>query len=164
MLLIDIVNEQDEIIGQEEIEEVHRRGLLHRSVHVLIMNSQGMLFCRQRKLDSLRYPGYWSTAVGAHLTSGQSYETEAQSALQATLGIACALALMGKVRVKDGIENEINALYIGRIDASLKLDINFKRVAGGRFFNADELAHLTASERVTPHLLQAIELYRQNRN
>lgn len=164
MPLIDIINEQDEIVSQEEIESAHQRGLLHRSVHVLIVDPQGRLFCRQRKLDSPRYPGFWSTAVGAHLTSGQSYEAEARSALQATLGISCVLALMGKVRVKDGIENEINALYIGRIDASLKLDINFELVEGGRFFNADELDRLTAPERVTPHLLQAIELYRQTKH
>jgi isopentenyldiphosphate isomerase len=37
----DVVNERDEVIGRERRAEVHRRGLRHRAVHVLVFNARG---------------------------------------------------------------------------------------------------------------------------
>ena len=39
--IFDIVNERDEVVGQNTRREVHRLGLKHRAVHVLVFNSRG---------------------------------------------------------------------------------------------------------------------------
>ena len=37
--IFDVVNERDEVIGQQPRSEVHRLGLMHRAVHVLVFNA-----------------------------------------------------------------------------------------------------------------------------
>ena len=39
--IFDVVNERDEVIGRQTRREVHRNGLKHRAVHVLVFNSRG---------------------------------------------------------------------------------------------------------------------------
>ena len=40
--IFDVVNERDEIIGQRARAEVHRFGLKHRAVHVLVFDEKGL--------------------------------------------------------------------------------------------------------------------------
>ena len=44
--IFDVVNERDEVIGQQPRGEVHRLGLMHRAVHVLVFNAAGGSFCK----------------------------------------------------------------------------------------------------------------------
>ena len=44
--IFDVVNERDEVVGQQPRSEVHRLGLMHRSVHVLVFNAAGRCFCK----------------------------------------------------------------------------------------------------------------------
>ena len=83
---IDIVNEEDQIISQGEVEEVHQKGLLHRSVHILIVNPQGKFYLRQRSFKKPRYPGYYTTSVGAHVPMGKSYDETAKNSLKEMFG------------------------------------------------------------------------------
>lgn len=99
--LMDIINEQDKVIRQENIEKIHQKGLLHRAVHIFIVNSSGRLFCRQRSSKKQIYPSYWSTSVGAHVMSGQTYNQVARQSLKSDLGINCKLIFLGKARVHD---------------------------------------------------------------
>ena len=39
--IFDVVNERDEVIDAKPRREVHRLGLKHRAVHVLVFNSRG---------------------------------------------------------------------------------------------------------------------------
>ncbi|MBW2991086.1 NUDIX domain-containing protein [Candidatus Woesearchaeota archaeon] len=155
--LIDIINEKDEVIGKSNINEVHEKGLLHRAIHIFIIDSQGRLFCRQRSLKKERYSGYWSTSVGAHVFSSQTYDQVAQDALKNTLGIKCDLEMIGKARVHDEFENEISATYIGYSDKSM--NFNPEQIKGGKFFTVSEIKELTKQKNVTPHLAHSLEIY-----
>ena len=126
---MDIVNEQDEVIGHTDKDETHQKGLLHRAVHIFIINSQGRLFCRQRSSKKQIYPGYWSTSVGAHVMSGQTYDQVAKQSLLKDLEINCKLKMIGKARVHDQWENEISVTYIGYSDETMKL--NSEQIEGG---------------------------------
>ena len=42
--IFDVVNDRDEVIDRRPRSEVHRLGLLHRAVHVLVFNSRGEIF------------------------------------------------------------------------------------------------------------------------
>src|SRR6266446_2861813 len=48
--IFDVVNESDEVIGQERRSEVHRLGLQHRAVHVLVFNARGEVFLQKRSM------------------------------------------------------------------------------------------------------------------
>ena len=48
--IFDIVNERDEVVGQNTRREVHARGLWHRAVHVLVFNARGEVFLQKRSM------------------------------------------------------------------------------------------------------------------
>ena len=48
--IFDVVNECDEVIGQQTRSEVHRMGLRHRAIHLLVYNSIGELFLQKRSI------------------------------------------------------------------------------------------------------------------
>ena len=155
--IIDVVNEQDEVIGRADKDGIHHKRLLHRAVHIWIINSSGKLFCRQRSSKKQIYPGYYSTSVGAHVISGQTYNQTAKQSLQKDLGINCKLEMIGKARVHDQWENEISVTYIGYSDDTFNL--NPKQIEDGKFLTVKEIKELTKQKNVTPHLAHSLELY-----
>ncbi len=72
--IIDIVDQFNQIIGQEPRTYVHERGLLHRSVHGLVFNSSQQLFLQKRAYAKKINPGLWDSSVGGHLHAGETYE------------------------------------------------------------------------------------------
>ena len=68
--IFDIVNERDEVVGQNTRREVHARGLWHRAVHMLVFNSRGEIFLQKRSMKRTsppangirRRPAIWTAA------------------------------------------------------------------------------------------------------
>ena len=58
--IFDIVNDNDEVIGQLPRRIVHRDGHKHRAVHVLVFDSRGRIFLQKRSLSQ----GHLSRRVG----------------------------------------------------------------------------------------------------
>ncbi|MFH1173335.1 MAG: NUDIX domain-containing protein [bacterium] len=77
MEIIDIVNGQDEVIGQATQDEIYSQAHPHRIVHILIFNSQGEMALQLRSQAKSFCPHHWSTAVGGHVQAGESYEQAA---------------------------------------------------------------------------------------
>ena len=75
--ILDIVNERDEVIGQAERDEVHRKGLLCRLVYVCFYTPAGEIILQKRSLTKKNDPGKLTTAASGHVSSGQNYLTAA---------------------------------------------------------------------------------------
>jgi isopentenyl-diphosphate delta-isomerase type 1 len=89
--IFDIVNEQDEVIGQERRREVHRLGLRHRAIHVLIFNGRGEVFLQKRSLKKDTFPGAWDSSASGHLDTGETYDACAVRELREELGLELAI-------------------------------------------------------------------------
>jgi isopentenyldiphosphate isomerase len=85
--IFDIVNERDEVIGQRPRSEIHRLGLKHRAVHVLVFNSRGELFLQKRSMNKDCFPGAWDSSASGHLDSGESYDACAVRELGEEIGL-----------------------------------------------------------------------------
>jgi isopentenyldiphosphate isomerase len=72
--IFDVVNERDEVIGRQPRREVHRLGLMHRAVHVLVFNSRGQVFLQKRSMQKDRQPGLWDSSASGHVDSGENYD------------------------------------------------------------------------------------------
>ena len=72
--IFDVVNEQDQVVGQKPRSEVHRLGLLHRAAHILVFNCRGEVFLQKRSLTKDRQPGLWDSSASGHVDSGESYD------------------------------------------------------------------------------------------
>src|SRR2546423_630730 len=85
--IFDVVNDQDEVIGQRARSEVHRLGLQHRAVHVLVFNSRGRIFLQKRSMKKDRQPGVWDSSASGHLETGEGYDACAIRELREEIGL-----------------------------------------------------------------------------
>ncbi len=85
--MFDVVNEQDEVIGQERRREVHRKNLPHRAVHIFIWNRRGELLLQKRSSRKDVAPGAWDSSVAGHLGVGESYDHAARREAVEELGV-----------------------------------------------------------------------------
>jgi len=79
--------------------EVHARGLWHRSAHVFLFTGRDELLVQQRAADKDLYPGRWDFSVGEHLHPGEDYLTGALRGLAEELAVTgVSLEPLGEVR------------------------------------------------------------------
>src|SRR5579859_1142995 len=86
--IFDVVNEHDEVIDHRPRSEVHRRGLMHRAVHVLVFNRQVQVFLQKRSMSKDRQPGLWDSSASGHLDTGETYDACAVRELREEIGLA----------------------------------------------------------------------------
>src|ERR1700722_876381 len=91
--IFDVVNERDEVVGQNTRREVHRLGLKHRAVHVLVFNQKGEVFLQKRSMTKDTFPGAWDSSASGHVDSGEDYDTSAVRELKEELGLIAASPL-----------------------------------------------------------------------
>src|SRR3989338_10309111 len=114
----DVVNEKDKVIGKASRDECHKKGLLHRASHILILNSEGKILFQKRSMEKDLYPGWWIDSAAGHLDSGEGYETAAHRELKEELGIDTNLVYLFLKRKqwkgKGKIDNEIVKVFGGK--------------------------------------------------
>lgn len=88
--IFDVVNERDEVIDRQPRREVHRLGLKHRAVHLLVFNSRGEVFLQKRSLKKDTAAGLWDSSTSGHLDSGEDYDACAMRELREEIGLALA--------------------------------------------------------------------------
>jgi len=166
--LLNIVNENDEIIGQETREEIHRAGLLHRETFVYFITPQREIIFQHRAKDKDICPNLLSTTVGGHVEIGQSYEEAAIREVEEETGVKLNVAdliIINKSRRKfqDELTGRINDVfrtdylyvYLGKIS---DLKVEPKEATGFEFYSLKQLAALDDKERArfTPLVLGRI--------
>lgn len=72
--MFDVVNERDEVINLRPRRVVHRDGLLHRAVHLLVFNANGEVFLQKRSMLKDCFPGTWDSSSSGHLDPGETYD------------------------------------------------------------------------------------------
>jgi isopentenyldiphosphate isomerase len=85
--IFDVVDEHDQVIRQETRREVHRRGLRHRAVHILIFNQRGQVFLQKRSMQNDSFPGAWDSSASGHLDTGEDYDACAVRELREEIGL-----------------------------------------------------------------------------
>lgn len=102
------VTDLDEILGPVPRSQVHGNpSLIHRSVHVLVVNHAGHLLLQKRSLRKDTQPGKWDTSVGGHVGFGQSYEEAARREAEEELGLILGdLIFLYPSRIRNEVESE----------------------------------------------------------
>lgn len=110
--LLQVIDEAGNQLREETVDKIHQEKLLHRSVHVIVVNNKGKIFLRRRSFKKKLYPGVWTTSVGVHVFVGESPDEAAQRGLKNILGLTVPVEKIVEEKVQDEMENELTTLYI----------------------------------------------------
>jgi len=138
--IFDVVNDRDEVIGQERRSEVHRRGLKHRAVHVLVFNRAGQIFLQKRSMKKDMWPGVWDSSASGHLDAGESYDACALREMREELGLRLAQPPERLFKIDACAETGQEFVWLYRCQAEGPFDLQPEEIERGDWF---------APERVT---------------
>lgn len=141
--LLDIVNDEDIIIGQEMRSAVHQLGLQHRGAHVFLYTEDGKMLVQKRSADRAASPSALDCSVSEHVKAGESYLEAAMRGMKEEMGVdGIEIKPLVKFRMNYGInDNEISTLYEGVVDpARVKFDpVEIEEIY---YFSLDELREM----------------------
>ncbi len=120
--IFDVVDADDQVVGTATRGEVHAQKLIHRAVHVFVLNKRGDLLLQKRSALKDLCPSLWDSSVSGHLDSGEPYETAAIRELEEEMGITLASPLEEIARISPREETgwEHVRLYRARHDGNLR--------------------------------------------
>lgn len=146
--ILDIVNDNDEVIGQAERDRVHREGLVCRLVYICFYTTDRKVILQKRSATKKNDPGKLTTTVSGHVSSGQTYiEAAIRETLEETgvtlllndlhsLGIVRADYVQGRY-----ISNAMRSLFAYKFTGTLaNLKVEDGDGAGFEEFDIDALA------------------------
>lgn len=161
--LLDVVDEDDRVIGTRTRGEIHAEGLMHRATHILVFNSQGDLFLQKRSMSKDENPGLWDTSVAGHVDSGEDYLGCAVRELGEELGMPSDISLnyLFHLPATELTGMEHSAVYACQYDGPLELQA--EEIDEGQWISPVEMNRRVRD--ADPSLTQGVKLiwkkYRQ---
>ncbi|MEU6376241.1 NUDIX domain-containing protein [Streptomyces sp. NPDC046909] len=86
--ILDIVDENDQVIGQSPRGEAYAKGLRHRCVFIQARDAEGRLFVHRRTPTKLVFPSLYDMWVGGVVGAGESYDDAALREAEEELGVS----------------------------------------------------------------------------
>jgi len=132
--IFDVVNERDEIIDARPRSEVHRLGLLHRAVHILVFNAAGEVFLQKRSMSKDTHPGSWDSSCSGHVDQGEDYDESAIRELGEELGITVDSPPERLFKIDAGPETDQEFVWIYRLRREGPFELHPEEIETGDWF------------------------------
>lgn len=155
--MLEIVDENDNVIGLETREKVHKEGLLHREIHIWFITPNGEIVFQHRAKDKDTYPDKLDATVGGHVEPNDSYEKTAIKECKEETGLdmdSNNLLFLTKMRKesfdeKTGLKNNtIRAQYAYLYDGKISdLQIEEGKALGFETWKIEELSILSDDDK-----------------
>jgi len=160
MEYLDVVDEDDALVGKDTRENVHCKGLIHRTVMFFIFNLEDKVFVNQRAKDKEFFGGYHSIVLGGHVVSGQTYDEAVRREAYEEAKMTSEPFYMGSIKKRLAEESENVAVYGFKTEKEPHLDES--EVIWGEFMDLNQLREYMRSHRFLPEtkdLLPILEKY-----
>ena len=135
----DVVNERDEVIGQQPRREVHRLGLMHRAVHVLVFNAAGQVFLQKRSMKKDRQPGLWDSSTSGHVDGGEDYDACAVRELHEEIGLEVITIPQRVFKLAACAETDQEHVWVYRCEAEGPFRLHLEEIERGDWFAPAEV-------------------------
>lgn len=137
-----LVDEQDRELGIMEKMEAHQKGVLHRALSVLVLNSRGEMLLQKRAESKYHSGGLWTNTCCSHPRPGESTPDAAVRRLNEEMGISISLKSVGtfiyQANLDKGLtEHEFDYVFTGIFDG--KPNVNAQEVSDWKFVSLKEL-------------------------
>lgn len=139
---MDVVDENDNVIGKAGRYEIHRLGMWHRGVHVLVFNSDGELLLPLRSSTKDKFPETYDCSVSEHVKSGETFQGAAIRGLREELKITkLRLRRLLKFRMNYGPnDNSVATLYECACEGEVEIEMD--EVKEAKFFPLDKIKEM----------------------
>jgi len=155
--MLEIINENDQVIGLETRKKIHQDGLLHREIHIWFLTPKGEIIFQHRAKDKDTYPDKLDATVGGHVEPKMSYEETAIKECKEETGIDIninKLLFLTKMRKKSFDEvtkltnNTIRSQYAYLYEGVISdLQIEKGKAEGFEAWKIDDLPHLSEGDK-----------------
>jgi len=154
---LEVVDENDNVIGFETREKIHREGLLHREIHIWFITPKGEIIFQHRAKNKDTYPDKLDATVGGHVEPNTSYEETAVKECKEETGVDIdinKLVFLTKMRKRsfdkvtgltnNTIRTQYAYLYTGSID---DLKIEEGKAEGFEVWSIEKIKNLSEIEK-----------------
>jgi isopentenyl-diphosphate Delta-isomerase len=152
------VDENDQVIGVRPIEDFFTGRYIHRSSHLILLNSENEILLQKRSPKREWYPGlYTYSASGA--VAEETYEECVQKEMQEELGISIPVKYLFKYKYFDEHDKSFHAIFVGKSDSDIRPDED--EASEVKWFSVSELKRGMKSnpELFVPHLIIGMNKY-----
>ncbi len=124
-----LVNENDEVTGEIEKLEAHKKALLHRAFSIFIFNNKGEMLLQQRAMHKYHSAGLWTNACCSHPHPGEQTINAATRRLKEEMGFETKLKKIFhftyKATFDNGLaEHEFDHVFAGEYNGVVTADKN----------------------------------------
>jgi isopentenyldiphosphate isomerase len=154
--LVDVVDEEDRVLGVVTRSEVRARNLLHRGTFIVVFSKEGKLLVHQRASHKDVWPSRWDIAVGGVVTSGEDYLQSARREVAEEIGVVDELYLeeIGSGIFEDDEVRVLGRCYLLRSDGPFTFADG--EIVEALLVTAEELRDKLATEKFVPDSLAIV--------
>ena len=147
----DILDVEGNVRGRAPRSACHaQKGLLHPVVHLHVLNPQDRIFLQKRSAQKQIQPGKWDTAVGGHLSSGETVEAALKREAEEELGLSDFKAVpMARYVWESDIESELVYMFVTRTNQQPL--INHTEISEGKFWKISKIKESRSKGILTPN-------------
>ncbi len=160
---VPVVDENGNITAKAPRSEVHfnpEHKLLHPVVHLHVFNDKGDLYLQKRHNSKLIQPGKWDTAVGGHVSWGESLEESLMRETYEEISLKDFSPLfLGKYIWETEAEKELIFMFITKINTQPVF--NPEEISEGRFWSTFDLLNNLGKGIFTPNLEHEIQILKK---
>lgn len=159
--LFDVVNANDEVIGQATRGEVHRRGLMHRAVHIFVFNSDGQLYLQKRSQTKDKHPGCYDSSASGHHDAGEDADTCACRELREELSFKAGTGLTRLFKIPACAETGWEHVTFYTLQTDAPPQPNPREIESGRFFTLAEVLRMIGEDpqQFAPGFLKVLQKF-----
>jgi 16S rRNA (adenine1518-N6/adenine1519-N6)-dimethyltransferase len=129
---LQVVDEHDHPIRGVDRATVHAEKLLHRAVHIFVLNNAGELFLQRRSYRKDNFPRKWDSSAAGHVDLGESYQVCASRELREELGLTAEPKEIARVAASEKTGQEFIRVYL--TEGEEIVDLNEQEIETGGFF------------------------------
>lgn len=149
--MLPVVEPGGVVIARMSREYAHGGSmLLHPVVHLHILNRRGELYLQRRSLDKDLLPGFWDTAVGGHVSYGESVAEALFREAEEELGMYDFHPIPLEAYEFEGIR-ERERVHVFACVGSFSPRPDGKEVIDGRFWGMEEIEESLGKSVFTPN-------------
>lgn len=158
---VPLVDAEGKVIGQAPRSQVHNGSkLLHPVVHLHVLNGKKAILIQKRPLNKLIQPGKWDTAVGGHISAGETLEEALTKEAKEEIGLEGFTAKLQKV-YKWESEVEAELVYMFTTYDFKNVGVQSDEVEEIRFWTKNQVDKNLGKHVFTPNFEQEYKLLKE---